>query len=54
VKLWFLCNLGGELPQMHKKGGVKIWLQKELILVGFWLSQVRWIVFFCIGSNIGE
>jgi len=19
VKLWFLCKLGGELPQMHKK-----------------------------------
>jgi len=19
VKLWFLCNLGGELSQMHKK-----------------------------------
>jgi len=29
-------------------------LQKELILVGFWLSQVRWIGFFCLGSKIGE
>ena len=31
-----------------------VWLQKELILVGFWLSQVRWIWFFGIGSKIGE
>jgi len=29
-------------------------LEKELILVGFWLSQVRWIGFFCLGSKIGE
>jgi len=32
----------------------KVWLQKELILVGFWLSQVQWIGFFCLGSKIGE
>ena len=32
----------------------KLWLQKELNLVGFWLNQVRWIVFFCLGSKIGE
>ena len=32
----------------------KVWLQKELILVGFWLSQVRWIGFVCLGSKIGE
>jgi len=32
----------------------KVWLQKELILVGFWLSQVGWIGFFCLGSKIGE
>ena len=32
----------------------KVWLQKELILVGFWLSQVWWICFFCLGSKIGE
>ena len=31
-----------------------VWFQKELILVGFWLSQVRWIVFFCHGRKIGE
>ena len=32
----------------------KVWLQKELILVGFWISRVRWIGFFCLGSKIGE
>ena len=32
----------------------KVWLRKELILVGFWLSQVRWIGYFCLGSKIGE
>jgi len=32
----------------------EFWLQKELILVGFWLSQVGWIGFLCLGSNIGE
>jgi len=32
----------------------KVWLQKELFLVGFWLSQVGWIGFLCFGSKIGE
>jgi len=32
----------------------KVCLQKELILVGFWLSQVRWIDIFWLGSKIGE
>jgi len=32
----------------------KVWLQKEMILVGFWLSQVGWISFFCLCSKIGE
>jgi len=32
----------------------KVWLQKELILLGFWLIHVRWIGFFCLGSKIGE
>ena len=31
-----------------------VWLQMELILVGFWLSQVRWIGSFCLGSKISE
>jgi len=29
-------------------------LQKELILVGFWFSQVACIGFLCFGSKIGE
>ena len=32
----------------------KVSLQNKLILVGFWLSHVRWIGFFCLGSKIGE
>jgi len=32
----------------------KVWLQKEWIFVGFWLSQVRWIGIVCLGSKIGE
>jgi len=31
-----------------------VWLQKELILVGFWLSQVACIAFLCLLSKIGE
>jgi len=31
----------------------KVRLQKELILVGFWLSQVGWIGFLCLCSKIG-
>ena len=31
-----------------------VWLKKELILVDFLVSQVRWIGFFCLGSKIGE
>jgi len=32
----------------------KVLLQKELIFVRFWLSQVWWIGFLCLGSKIGE
>jgi len=32
----------------------KVWLQKELILVGFWLSQVGCIGVLCLGSKIGQ
>jgi len=32
----------------------KFGCKKELILVGFWLIQVWWIGFFCLGSKIGE
>jgi len=31
-----------------------VWLRKELILVGFWFSQVRWTGFFRLGSKLGE
>jgi len=29
-------------------------MPKELILVGFSLSQIGWIGIFCLGSKIGE
>ena len=32
----------------------KVWLQKELILILFWLSQVGWIGFLCLGRKIRE
>ena len=32
----------------------RVWLRKELILVWFWLSKVRWIGLFCLGSNMCE
>jgi len=32
----------------------KVWLQKELILVGFFLCQVGWIGVLCLGNKIGE
>jgi len=41
----------------HKCIKNEVWnvrLEKELILVGFWLSHVRWIGFFCRGNKIGE
>ena len=31
-----------------------VWLRKEMIFVGFWLSQVGWIVFLYLGSKIVE
>jgi len=32
----------------------KVWLQKELILVGFWFRHGGWICFLWLGSKIGE
>jgi len=32
VKLWFLCYLGGELSQMHKKLAVKSFVTKGIDL----------------------
>ena len=29
----------------------KVWLQKDLILVGFWLSQVGWIGYLSLASK---
>ena len=54
MKLWFLCNLGGELSQMHKKLGVKSLVAKGIDLGLVWLSQVRWIGFFYFGRENGE
>jgi len=37
---------------MHKKLGVKSMVAKDLILVGFWVSQVRWIAFFALVAKL--
>ena len=44
----------GIVTNAFKNEVSKVWLQKELILVGFWLSQVGWIGLFCLGRNICE
>ena len=57
VNKWSYCFWALMVGICHKciKNEVwKVWLQKELILVGFWLSQVRWIGLFCLGRKIGE
>jgi len=57
VNKWSYCFCATLVGNCHKciKNEVwKVWLQKELILVWFWLSQVRWIGFFCLGSKISE
>ena len=57
VKKWsygFCAILVGNCHKCIKNEVWKVWLQKELILVGFWLSHVRWIGFFFLGSKIGE
>ena len=50
----FWAILVGNFHKCIKNEVWIVWLQKELILVGFLLSQVRWIGFFCLGSKIGE
>ena len=50
----FCAILVGNFHRCIKNELLKVWLQKELILVGFWVSQVRWIGFFDVGSKIGE
>ena len=57
VHKWSYCFCAILVWNCHKwiKNEVwKVWLQKEFILVGFWLSPVRWIGWFCLGSKIGE
>ena len=49
----FCAILVGNCHKCIKNAVWKAWLQKQLILVGFWLCQVRWIAFFCLGSKIG-
>ena len=54
MKLWFLCNLSGELSQMHTKQGVKS-LVAQRIDLGWVLakpSSVDWLFF--LGSKTGE
>jgi len=53
VKPWFFSNLGGEFSQMHPKWCVKSLVVKGIDLGWFWLSQVGWIGFLCLGSKIG-
>ena len=54
MKLRFLCNLPGELLQMHQKCGGKSLVAKGIDLGWVFLSQVQWIDSFCLGSKIGE
>ena len=42
----FCAILVGNCHKCLKNDVWKVWSQKELILVGFWLSHVRWIGFF--------
>ena len=50
----FCAILVGNCQKCVKNEVWNVWLQKELNLVGFWLSQVRWIGRFCLGSKIGK
>ena len=57
VKKWsrgFRAILVGNCHKCIQNEVSKVYLQKVLILVGFWLSQVGWIRFLCFGSKIGE
>ena len=57
VKKWshgFWAILVGNSHKCIQNEVSKLWLQNELILVGFWLSQVRWIFFLCLGIKICE
>ena len=57
VKMWsrgFGAILVGNCHKCIQNEVSKFWLQKELICVGFWLTQVGWNDFFCLGSKIGK
>ena len=48
----FCAFLVGNCHKCIKNEVCKVWLQKELILVCFWLSQVRWISFFALVAKL--
>ena len=50
----FCAIFVGNCHKWIKNEVLKVWLKNELILVGFWLSQVWWTGFICLGSNIAE
>jgi len=50
----FCTILVGHCHKCIKNFVWKVWLQKELIFVGFWLSQVRWIRFFALVAKLGN
>jgi len=54
LSLGFWAILVGNCQKCMQNKVWKVWLQMEFILVGFWLSQVGWIAFLCLGSKIGE
>jgi len=57
VKKWshgFLAIFVGNCHKCMQNEVWKVWLQKELILVAFWLNQVRLIGILCLCSKIGE
>ena len=49
VKLWFLCNLGGELSQMHQTWGVKKFgCERNWSWLGFGLAKFGVLAFFSL------
>ena len=48
----FCAILVGNCHKCIKNEVWKVWLQNELILVGFWLSQVRWFGFFVLIAKL--
>jgi len=53
VKLWFLCNLGGELSQMHKKLRCeKFGCKRSISWLGFGLAKVGGLAFFALVAKL--